>query len=772
MVTTRRGWAARVVDSASALTRPATTADTTNRFIMSSGATTARGPPLMLPALSRWRCRLSAVTARLGVDIGGTFTDLVVIDETTGVTRVGKILTTPKDPAHAVEQGIGSLLEDSAIPPSAVRAVVHGTTLATNALIERKGARTALLTTEGFRDALEIRHEGRYDMYDLFIDPPAPLVPRRLRREVRERLLADGSVLRALDEDGARRVIGELAAEGVEAIAICLLHAYVNPVHERRLAALVAEIAPQMAVACASEVVPEIREYERTSTTTANVYVAPLMARYLEDLERRLADREIPGQLYIMQSSGGIALPPLARRLPIRLVESGPAAGALAAAQAARERGEPKLLSFDMGGTTAKACVIDDGVPLVGREFEVARADRFKKGSGLPIRVPVIELIEIGAGGGSIARVDRMGLLKVGPDSAGADPGPACYTLGGRHPTVTDADLLLGYLDAEFFLGGRMRLDREAAHRVVGEHVARRLGLDVTGAAWGIHRVVNENMAAAARIHGIERGRDLRQYPLFAFGGAGPVHCWQVAKILKVPRILIPFGAGAMSAYGLLAAPLAFDVVRTGRQRLDRADWPAINRLFAEMEEEGRALLARAGVAAGDIRLSRIAEMRHVGQGHEVECAMPLGALSTESLPTITASFESAYRALYHRLPQGVPIEALNWRLTVSGPQPGTGLSGRSEPGRASIRPPSVQASRTAPTTTGSARAIKSARQAYFAEAGGFVETPVYDRYALHAGAEFAGPAIVEERESTAVVGPGARCRVDDGFGLVVEMPT
>ncbi len=710
--------------------------------------------------------------ARLGVDIGGTFTDLVVIDDATGTARVGKVLTTAKDPAHGVEEGIHALLDEAGVRSDAVRAVVHGTTLATNALIERKGAKTALLTTEGFRDALEIRREGRYDMYDLFIDPPPPLVPRHLRREVPERLLADGSILKTLDEAAARRALAELARDGVEALAICLLHAYVNPAHERRLSEIAREVSPGLSVSCSSEVVPEIREYERASTTCANVYVAPLMARYLEDLERRLAALGIDGQLYIMQSSGGTALPPLARRLPVRLVESGPAAGALAAAQAARERHEPKLLSFDMGGTTAKACVIDDGAPLVGREFEVARADRFKKGSGLPIRVPVIELIEIGAGGGSIARVDRMGLLKVGPDSAGADPGPACYTLGGRHPTVTDADLLLGYLDAEFFLGGRMRLDREAAHRVVGEHVARRLGLDVTGAAWGIHRVVNENMAAAARIHGIERGRDLRQYPLFAFGGAGPVHCWQVAKILKVPRILIPFGAGAMSAYGLLAAPLAFDFVRTGRQRLDRADWPAINRLFAEMEEEGRALLARAGVAPADIHISRIAEMRHAGQGHEVECAMPLGALSTESLPTITASFENAYRALYHRLPHGVPIEALNWRLTVSGPQPSTGLSRRSEPGRALIRPPSVHASRTAPTTTGSARATKGARQAYFAEVGGFVETPVYDRYALHAGAEFAGPAIVEERESTAVVGPGARCRVDDGFGLVVEIPT
>ncbi|MGH7310656.1 MAG: hydantoinase/oxoprolinase family protein, partial [Candidatus Rokuibacteriota bacterium] len=563
------------------------------------------------------------MTARLGVDIGGTFTDLVVVDEITGTLSVGKVLTTPKDPAHGVEQGIRGLLQETRLDAGAVRAVIHGTTLATNALIERTGARTALLTTAGFRDALEIRHEGRYDMYDLFIDPPPPLVPRHLRREVPERVLADGSVRSDLDTAVARGVIGELVAEGVEAVAICLLHSYVNPAHERRLAALVTEAAPSLLVSCSSDVVPEIREYERASTTTANVYVMPLMARYLEDLERRLVERGIRGPLYIMQSSGGIALPAEAKRLPIRLVESGPAAGALAAAQAARERGEPRLLSIDMGGTTAKACVIDEGAPLVAREFEVARADRFKKGSGLPIRVPVIELIEIGAGGGSIARVDHMGLLKVGPDSAGADPGPACYNLGGRRPTVTDADLLLGYLDADFFLGGRMPLSREAAERAVDEHIVRPLGTDVTQAAWGIHRVVNENMAAAARIHGIERGKDLRQYPLFAFGGAGPVHCWQVARILKVPRILLPFGAGAMSAYGLLAAPLAFDFVRTRRQRLDAADWSTINALYAEMEAEGLALLARAGVAAADVHVRRLAEMRYVGQGHEVEAAIP-----------------------------------------------------------------------------------------------------------------------------------------------------
>ena len=692
------------------------------------------------------------MSARFGVDIGGTFTDLVVIDETTGAIRVGKVLTTAKDPAHGVEQGVQTLLDEARVVPAHVRAVAHGTTLATNALIERKGARTALLTTEGFRDAVEIQREGRYDMYDLLIDTPAPLVPRRWRREVPERLLPDGAVLRPLDEVAARRVIAELIDEGVEAIAICLLHAYLNPVHERRLAALVGELASHVAVSCSSDVVPEIREYERTSTTTANVYVAPLMARYLEDLERRLHGLAIPGQLYVMQSSGGIALPPVARRLPIRLVESGPAAGALAAARAARERGDARLLSFDMGGTTAKACVIDGGAPLVARELEVARADRFKKGSGLPIRVPVIEMIEIGAGGGSIARVDRMGLLKVGPDSAGADPGPACYNLGGRLPTVTDADLLLGYLDAEFFLGGRMRLDRAAAERAVDEHVGRPLGLDPTGAAWGIHRVVNENMAAAARIHGIERGRDLRAYPLFAFGGAGPVHCWQVARILKVPRILLPFGAGAMSAWGLLAAPLAFDFVRTVRARLDAADWAALNRLFAEMEDEGRALLARAGVAPEAARVTRIAEMRYVGQGHEVEAPVPGGRLSAASLPAITASFEDAYRALYHRLPQGVPIEALNWRVTVSGPPPPLAFGGAGP-----ARP--------------DGDAVKTRRGAWFAEAAGWIDTPVYDRYALAPGTRFEGPVIVEERESTAVIGPGARCQVDDGLTIVVTLP-
>src|SRR6266853_3824548 len=696
----------------------------------------------------------AAQSSRIGVDIGGTFTDLVWVDDATGAVKVGKLLTTPKDPSQAVEQGVVTLLADAGGAAAEVRSVIHGTTLATNALIERKGARTGLLTTAGFRDAVEIGREGRYDMYDLFIDQPAPLVPRHLRLEVGERISAAGGVLTKLDESSARAAIASLEDAGVEAVAICLLHAYRNPAHERALKDLCVKLLPAVPVSCSSEVVPEIREYERTSTTCANVYVMPLMSKYLDDLERKLQELGIPGRFYIMLSAGGVATPETAKRVPIRLVESGPAAGALAAARMARELGEPRLLSFDMGGTTAKACVIDGGLPLLAREFEVARADRFKKGSGLPIRVPCIELIEIGAGGGSLARVDRMGLLKVGPESAGADPGPACYALGGTAPTVTDADLLLGYLDPAFFLGGRMRLDPDAAGRAVESKVAKPMGLSLTDAAWGIHRVVNENMAAAARVHGIERGRDLRAYPLFAFGGAGPVHAWHVGRILKVPRILVPFGAGAMSAYGLLAAPLAFDFVRTAPQRLDAADWTQINGLFGEMESEGRRILRGADMPDGDVRIRRTAEMRYAGQGHEVEVELPPGSLDAGSLADITAAFETAYRALYSRTPLGVPIEALNWRAVVSGPVPEISVSGPGPDAR---------------VTDSAKPAPKGTRKAYFPEAKGYVDTPVYDRYALTPGAVLAGPAIIEERESTTVAGPGARVTVDSRLTLILE---
>lgn len=690
---------------------------------------------------------------RLGVDIGGTFTDLVLVNESEEVVRVGKLLTTATEPAAAVEAGLTEMLTEAELPAEALEAVVHGTTLATNALIERKGARTGLVTTRGFRDIVEIGREGRYDMYDIFIDPPSPLVPRHLRREVTERIAPDGSVTTPLEEADARAAVAGLLEDGVEAVAICLLHAYRNPAHERSLAALVKELAPELPVSYSSEIVPEIRELERASTTIANVYVKPLVSAYLTQLERRMHELGVGGPLFVMLSSGGIALPEMVKRVPIRLVESGPAAGAIAAASVATQMHEPRLLSFDMGGTTAKACVIDGGEPLVSQEFEVAREDRFKKGSGLPLRVPVIEMIEIGAGGGSIARVDRMGLLKVGPESAGAEPGPACYGRGGDRPTVTDADLLLGYLDPKFFLGGKMRLDLDASRHAVQCHVAESLGLDVVAAAWGIHRVVNENMAAAARIHGIERGKDLRSYPLFAFGGAGPVHAYQVAKILRVPRLLVPFGAGASSALGLLRAPLKFDFVRTAPGELTRLDWSSVNRLLQEMEAAGREILAQASVGAEAMTIERSADMRYVGQGHEVEVPVPTGPLSEESIGFLAATFEAAYRALYGRVADGVCVEALNWRVTASGPAPklaGTEVEAR--------------------TNTNPAVSLKGHRRAYFGDEAGFVETPVYDRYGLEAGATFMGPAIVEESESTVIVASGNRVLVDEQLTIIVEL--
>ncbi len=494
---------------------------------------------------------------RIGIDIGGTFTDLLLVDPASGQTVAGKTLTTPDDPSRAVRTGLEQLLRDAGRSPEEVVQIVHGTTLVTNALIERKGATTALLTTRGFRDAVEIGREHRYDLYDLFLDLPKPLVPRYLRLEVTERVLSDGSIMIPLDRSEVEELGRALARQGIEAVAVCFLHSYLNPAHEREAGAILADVAPSLIVSLSSDVVPEIREYERASTTIANVYVRPVVARYLQRIQTGLQELGSSAPLLIMLSSGGICTVDTAARYPIRLVESGPAAGALAAAHIGTLTGRRSLLSFDMGGTTAKCCLIDNGQPSVTTEFEVSRVYRFKKGSGLPIRVPTIELIEIGAGGGSIARIDSLGLLKVGPDSAGADPGPACYGLGGGQPTVTDADLLLGYLDPEFFLGGRMRLDVAAARAAIG-NLGQRLGLDEIATAWGIHQVVNEQMASAARIHAIEQGKDPRSYAIFAFGGAGPVHAYRVAEILHSPEIVIPLGAGVASTIGFLVAPLAF----------------------------------------------------------------------------------------------------------------------------------------------------------------------------------------------------------------------
>jgi N-methylhydantoinase A len=693
-------------------------------------------------------------TAQIGVDIGGTFTDLLLYDEASGSFTIGKTLTTAQAPADAVRSGVKHLLTTASVPPSRIDRIVHGTTLVTNALIERKGVKTALITTKGFRDALEIAREHRYDLYDLFLERAQPLTPRDLRFEISERLLSDGSVLTPLDADEVGGLAQLLVDGGVEAVAVALLHSYQNPDHERAVVEILDRVAPDITVSASSDVVPEIREYERTSTTVANVYVRPVVSAYLEELVRAIAALGIDAPLFIMLSSGGITTVETASRYPIRLIESGPAAGALAAAHYGQLTSRPSLLSFDMGGTTAKCCLIDNGKPSVSAEFEVNRVYRFKKGSGLPIQVPVIEMIEIGAGGGSMARIDTLGLLKVGPDSAGSSPGPVCYGRGGTTPTVTDADLVLGYLDPAFFLGGDMALDVEAARQALGE-LGAPLGLSVLETAWGIHALVNEQMAGAARVHAVEQGKDPRAYPVFAFGGAGPVHAYRVAEILRSPEVVLPLGAGVTSTVGFLLAPLSFEFVRSLLAPLDGVDWTAVNQRFTEMDTEGREILARAGVEGNDVRIARSVDLRYIGQGHDVRIPVPPGTLGPLTAQPLSETFETAYRQLYGRIPEGNAIEAINWRLIVSGPSPALPLE-RFLPNHG---------------TRVNRNAQKADRPVYLPEHRAMVPTPVYDRYALQPGEIITGPAIVEERESTVVIGGPATAAVDEYHNLVIRMP-
>ena len=691
------------------------------------------------------------MTHQIGADIGGTFTDIIVTDDDGHTFLVGKVLTTPDRPDDAVVAGIDQVVGDSAIDPETVSHVVHGTTLFTNALIERKGARTALITTAGFRDAIEIAREHRYDMYDLFLERPQPLAPRHLRFELDERILVDGTVRKPLRDDDVSAVIGKLKEQGVEAVAVSLIHAYVNDAHEKRVAALLADQLPGVAVTISSDLVPEIREYDRTSTALVNVYVKGIAERYLNRLRRRLTEENhIRGGLFVMQSNGGVCEVDMAAQYPVRLVESGPAAGALAAAHYGRLLGHGNLLSFDMGGTTAKASVIVDGEPLVTPEFEVDRKYQFKKGSGLPVKVPVIEMIEIGTGGGSIARVDALRRLQVGPDSAGSKPGPACYRLGGTEPTVTDADLALGYLDPDFFLGGKMSLDKNAALAAIGEKVGGPLDLDLLQAAWGIHQLANENMASAARIHAIERGRNVENFPVFAFGGAGPVHAFGVARILRSPRVIYPLGAGVMSAIGFLTAPLSFDFVRTFPGPLDHLDWAGASAVVGDMEAEGKAVLGRT-IAAEQVGFRRYADMRYRKQGYEIRVPIPDGPLDASRENDIRQRFEATYTEIYGHTVANTPIDVMSWRVVAHGPKPALTL-------------PTVKAG-------GTGAAQKGTRAVYLPGAKGLAEVPVYDRYALAANSEFAGPAIVEERESTVVVNGPAAIRVDARNTLIVDLP-
>ncbi|WP_163505648.1 hydantoinase/oxoprolinase family protein [Fodinicola acaciae] len=683
---------------------------------------------------------------RTGVDIGGTFTDLAAVDST-GIVAVRKVLTTADQPARGVEQALLETIGKPGVDVAAIGQLVHGTTLITNALIERTGSVTALLTTAGFRDVLEMAREHRYELYDLMIERPLPLVPRYLRFGVPERVLADGTVALPLDGMHVQMLAHDLARHGVTAVAVCFLHSYANPEHERQAAQIIRRVAPRLRVAISSDVVPEIREYERSSTTVANVYVRDLAERYLTDLRERTAAVGIGPEPHIMLSNGGVATVDTAARHPIRMLESGPAGGALAAAAFGAAAGHPDLLAFDMGGTTAKLCVVQDGAPLVTHTFEVDRRYRLRPGSGLPVKVPVIDMIEIGVGGGSLARTNALGLLAVGPESAGSAPGPACYGRGGDRPTVTDADLLLGYLDPRYFLGGDMELDVEAATNAVRTHVAEPLGLSTVDAAWGVHALVNEDMANAARVHTAERGQDPGKLPLVAFGGAGPVHAAGVAAALGSRQVIVPPAAGVLSSVGFLTAPLAFDFAHSAGGRLDAFDAGVVRNIFAGMENDGRRLLADSGVPAESVTYQRFADLRYTGQGSELRVPV-----TGDDWPDgLVSAFHREYRQRYGRVGPDVPVEVLTWRVVASGPRPEQSL-------RLRVDPPAVG---TDPR--------KGSRPAYFSALGGFSDTPVFDRYRITAGFVVDGPALVEERESTVVVPPGARCTGRADGSLLVE---
>ncbi|MED5360618.1 MAG: hydantoinase/oxoprolinase family protein [Pseudomonadota bacterium] len=674
----------------------------------------------------------------------------MLVDEKRDLIFTGKRLTTPEDPGLAITDGLERLVSESGTSVPELDAVVHGTTLVANTIIERKGAKVGLITTKGFRDSLEMGREIRYDLYDLFFEKPEPLAPRFLRQPVDERIDAKGNVLRPLDENTLGAAAEKLVAEGVEAIAICFMHAYANDAHERQAKAILDAKYPDMPITTSTEVAPEIREYERANTACANAYVLPLMQRYLGDLSQKLSDQGLKQPLYLMQSGGGIASVTRGQAAPIHLIESGPAAGATAGAFYGRLTGTEQVISFDMGGTTAKMCLIEEYEPEHAHEFEAGRVRRFKKGSGLPLKVPVIDLIEIGAGGGSLARVDNMGLLKVGPDSAGSEPGPVCYGLGGTQPAVTDADLLLGYLSPEYFLGGEMDLDLGLVKDAVEEKLANVTGLSVEEVAAGIHTIVNENMASATRMYIAEKGRDPRRYALIASGGAGPVHAYGMAKLLKISRVICPLGAGVLSALGFLVAAPGTDSVRSYVSRLENLDWDRLNRLFREMEEEAMAQIVEAGADPATVTMRRRADMRYSGQGFEIDVPVPDGEMDGSAADVMRQSFLDKYQELFGRQIDDLPIEALTWRIYASGPTPNVELNFA---GQQIDEEPSD----------------KGERQVYFPETG-YATCRIYNRYALKPGDSFRGPAVIEERESTAVAGPDTTVSIDKYLNLVIDI--
>lgn len=686
----------------------------------------------------------------VGSDIGGTFTDFVRVDESNGRIDVYKCLTTPADPSVAIEEGVRELTQRYEGAAKTIQAMVHGTTLVINAVIERKGARTGLITTRGFRDVLEIGREKRFDAYDLQIEFPAPLVPRHLRLEVAERIHASGTVLEPLDEDSVREAVRTLTASGCESIAVCLIHSYANPKHEQRVAEIITEMAPQVSVTISSDVLPEMKEYERTSTTALNAYAKPVTSRYLTRLEERVRAQGFDGELLMMQSSGGINSVAYARQFPVQIIESGPAAGTLGAAHFARLAKLDKVLAFDMGGTTAKLALVENGRATRTNDFEVAHMHRFKPGSGLPVRIPVVDLIEIGAGGGSIARRTAVGTMQVGPESSSAQPGPACYGQGGALPTVSDADLVLGYLDADHFLGGRMKLDTKAAADAIRTHLAEPLGISVEEAAFGVHAIVNENMAAAAKSYASEKGENPRSCALVGFGGAGPVHACDLAARLGVETVLIPPRAGVAAAFGMIVAPVMYDAVRSRRTPLSRLTPELLEQIRAELADECRSRMPST-VDRSAIGYEFSLDMRYVGQGYDVNAVLPSSRSDSDVTTVLREAFERSYRKLYGRTFSAVPLEVMNFRMTASA-------------NRKVVDLPTAAGD----ASEGDGRIGK--RRAFCTRTRSWKEFSVHRRDSISPDVHFQGPAIVEENESTTIIHSEAYAHVDVHGSLIIEL--
>ena len=690
----------------------------------------------------------SAATRNLlAVDIGGSFTDVVL--ESEGHRYTLKVLTTPKAPEKGVMSGISEILTQASLPADAVSFFILGTTLATNALIERKGAKIALMATEGFRDILEIGHENRYAQYDIAQDKPPPLVPRHLRFGVPQRMNVNGEILLDIDEASVRTIIRKLQQEQVQSVAIAFLHSYANPAHEQRVRDLILSEIPSMYVTLSSEVCPEVREYERTSTACANAYVQPVVAGYLGRLQERLVEVGLTCPFYLMTSGGSITTVELGSQQPVKLIESGPAGGAILARQIAEQCGERKVLSFDMGGTTAKICFIDNYQPELSRSFEVGRMYRFLKGSGIPVRIPVIEMVEIGAGGGSIASVDSLGRLQVGPESAVSEPGPACFGKSGLRATVTDADCVTGMLDPHRFASGKVQLDVDLAMQAIQRDVAEPLQLSVVEGAMAIQEIVAENMANAARVHAMELGKTVEDYAMIAFGGAAPLHAAHLAAKLGISRVIVPCAASVGSALGFLWAPVAWQSLRSKHQRLDNFDSEAINRLLAQMQTQAMEAVQHAAPSDSKLETRRIAYMRYVGQGHEIAVDLPQGELSAESVPKLKDHFEKNYHALYGRVIPHLMLEVMSWSVTVSTIQ-------------------NKQPVATMTATGVNANAVSS-RKLFEPISSQWVQALVYARESLEPGSIIEGPALVGEEQTTTVVPLGFQARVNSINRLVIE---